>query len=118
MAFSIAAAAEFRNSPVEISTDSTEASHRPRNRQRGQVINHPVVIFPVFRCNPVVLLRRIGHGAPGCCVRAATDEYRLRFAVCQVLEPGFYISFHNRVFRVPEVRKNRRRRTFEGKKTP
>lgn len=36
-------------------------------------------------------------------------------AVVQVLEPGFYISFHNRVFSVPRVRKNRRRRTFESK---
>lgn len=35
--------------------------------------------------------------------------------VCQVLEPGFYISFHNQVFKVPYVKKNRRRRTFEIK---
>lgn len=37
-------------------------------------------------------------------------------ALClsQVLESGFYISFHNRVFQVPHVRKNRRRRTFES----
>lgn len=31
----------------------------------------------------------------------------------KLLEPGVYISFHNKVFRVPNVRKNREKRTFE-----
>ncbi len=33
--------------------------------------------------------------------------------LCQVMTPGFYISFHNQIFQVPHVKKNRRRRTFE-----
>ena len=33
--------------------------------------------------------------------------------LCQVLDPAFYISFHSHVFKVPNVKKNRRRRTFE-----
>ncbi len=32
----------------------------------------------------------------------------------KLLEPGFYISFHSRVFKVPDVRKNRDKRTFEA----
>lgn len=31
----------------------------------------------------------------------------------QLVAPGFYISFHNRLFRVPGVRKNRQTGTFE-----
>ncbi len=31
----------------------------------------------------------------------------------QWLAAGFYICFHNRIFTVPDVRKNKRRRTFE-----
>jgi L-asparaginase len=31
----------------------------------------------------------------------------------QLLEPGFYISFHNKVFKVPGVRKNKATKTFE-----
>ena len=45
----------------------------------------------------------------------APQNFVEALAVCQVLEPGFYISFHNRVFSVPRVQKNRRRRTFEEK---
>ncbi len=32
----------------------------------------------------------------------------------KVLAPGFYISFHGRVYNVPNVRKNRERGTFEA----
>lgn len=31
----------------------------------------------------------------------------------KLLEPGIYISFHNKIFNVPHVRKNREKRTFE-----
>lgn len=31
----------------------------------------------------------------------------------KLLEPGVYISFHNRVFKLPRVRKNHEKRTFE-----
>lgn len=45
----------------------------------------------------------------------AAQNFTEAMAVCQVLEPGFYVSFHNRVFSVPRVRKNKKRRTFESK---
>ncbi len=45
----------------------------------------------------------------------APQNFIEALAVCQILEPGFYISFHNRVFKVPRATKNRRRRTFESK---
>lgn len=32
----------------------------------------------------------------------------------KILSPGVYISFHNRIFEVPNVRKNREMRTFES----
>jgi L-asparaginase len=32
----------------------------------------------------------------------------------KILEPGVYISFHNRVFKLPRVRKNKEQRTFES----
>lgn len=32
----------------------------------------------------------------------------------RILEPGVYISFHNRVFSLPNVRKNKDKRTFES----
>jgi len=31
----------------------------------------------------------------------------------KILPPGVYISFHNQIFRVPGVRKNKEKRTFE-----
>lgn len=33
---------------------------------------------------------------------------------CKLLSPGFYISFHSRIFTVPNVRKNKERATFEA----
>jgi L-asparaginase len=32
----------------------------------------------------------------------------------KILKPGVYISFHNRVFELPRVRKNKETRTFES----
>lgn len=32
----------------------------------------------------------------------------------KLMTPGFYISFHNQVFKVPKVRKNREKGTFES----
>lgn len=45
----------------------------------------------------------------------AAQNFTEALAVCKILEPGFYISFHNQIFKIPNVRKNRRRRTFEAK---
>ncbi len=33
----------------------------------------------------------------------------------KILSPGFYISFHNQIFQVPNVQKNREKGTFERK---
>ncbi len=33
----------------------------------------------------------------------------------KILPPGFYISFHNQIFQVPNVQKNREKGTFERK---
>lgn len=43
----------------------------------------------------------------------ATQNFIEALCLCQVVVPGFYISFHNQIFKVPHVKKNRRRRTFE-----
>lgn len=32
----------------------------------------------------------------------------------KILDPGVYISFHNKVFKLPNVRKNKEKRTFES----
>ncbi len=32
----------------------------------------------------------------------------------KLLKPGFYISFHNQIFKVPHVRKNKEKGTFES----
>ena len=45
----------------------------------------------------------------------AAQNFTEALIACQILAPGFYISFHNRVFQVPDAKKNRRRRTFESK---
>jgi L-asparaginase len=46
----------------------------------------------------------------------AAQNFTEALAVSHVLPPGFYISFHNQVFNVPNVSKNKKRRTFEVKK--
>jgi L-asparaginase len=33
----------------------------------------------------------------------------------KLLVPGFYISFHNQIFKVPNVKKNKEKKTFESK---
>ena len=33
---------------------------------------------------------------------------------CKLLSPGYYISFHNRIFPAPKVRKNKEKSTFEA----
>lgn len=43
----------------------------------------------------------------------ATQNFVEALYICQHLEAGFYVSFHNRLFKVPNVRKNRERLTFE-----
>ncbi|MCO4752874.1 MAG: asparaginase, partial [Bacteriovoracaceae bacterium] len=34
--------------------------------------------------------------------------------VAKVIQPGIYISFHNRLFEVPGAKKNKAKRTFEA----
>lgn len=36
------------------------------------------------------------------------------FLACKLLPPGIYISFHNQIFKLPNVRKNKEKRTFEA----
>ena len=36
----------------------------------------------------------------------------------QLATPGFYLCFHNRIFRVPNVRKNKNKGTFEEQTPP
>lgn len=45
----------------------------------------------------------------------AAQNFIEAMMVCHIVEPGFYISFHNQLFKVPDVRKNRQRRTFDFK---
>ncbi len=44
----------------------------------------------------------------------AAQNFIEALCLCQIVSPGFYVSFHNQIFKVPHVRKNRRRRTFES----
>lgn len=43
----------------------------------------------------------------------AMQNFVEALTACQLLPPGFYISFHNHIFKVPHVKKNKKRRTFE-----
>ena len=45
----------------------------------------------------------------------ATQNFIEAMMACHIVEPGFYISFHSQLFKVPKVRKNRKRRTFDFK---
>lgn len=45
----------------------------------------------------------------------ALQNFAEALALCQIIEPGFYISFHSHLFSAPLVTKNRKRRTFEIK---
>lgn len=44
----------------------------------------------------------------------ATQNVTEALIAAQILTPGFYISFHNRIFTLPNVRKNKVKRTFES----
>ena len=43
----------------------------------------------------------------------ATQNVTEALLAAKLLPAGFYISFHNQIFKVPHVRKNREKRTFE-----
>ncbi len=43
----------------------------------------------------------------------ATQNVTEAILAAKLLAPGFYISFHNQIFKVPNVRKNKDKRTFE-----
>ncbi|QDK41273.1 asparaginase [Bacteriovorax stolpii] len=45
----------------------------------------------------------------------ATQNVTEALLAARLLSPGFYISFHNQIFRVPHVQKNKEKRTFEEK---
>jgi len=44
----------------------------------------------------------------------ATQNVTEALLSTRLLPPGFYISFHNSIFKVPNVRKNKEKRTFEA----
>jgi len=44
----------------------------------------------------------------------ATQNVTEALLASKLLPPGIYISFHNQIFRVPHVRKNKELRTFEA----
>lgn len=44
----------------------------------------------------------------------ATQNVTEALLASKLLAPGFYISFHNQIFHVPNVRKNKEKRTFEA----
>ena len=43
----------------------------------------------------------------------ATQNVTEALLAAKLLPPGFYISFHNQIFPLPHVRKNKEKRTFE-----
>jgi len=43
----------------------------------------------------------------------ATQNVTEALLASKLLAPGFYISFHNQIFKVPDVQKNKDKRTFE-----
>lgn len=45
----------------------------------------------------------------------ATQNVTEALLAAKLLSPGFYISFHNQIFIVPHVQKNKEKRTFEGR---
>lgn len=45
----------------------------------------------------------------------ATQNVTEALLAAKLLGPGFYISFHNQIFKVPHVQKNKEKRTFEEK---
>ncbi len=67
---------------------------------RIQNLNHPVVFTGAMR--PI-----------GLDDSDAYQNFVEAVLAAKVLAPGIYLSFHNRVFRVPKVRKNLEKGTFE-----
>ena len=45
----------------------------------------------------------------------ATQNVTEALLAAKLLRPGFYISFHNQIFEVPHVKKNKEKGTFESK---
>ncbi len=45
----------------------------------------------------------------------ATQNVTEALLAARLLSAGFYISFHNQIFKVPHVQKNKEKRTFEEK---
>ena len=45
----------------------------------------------------------------------AAQNFIEAMMAAHIATPGFYISFHNHLFKVPNAKKNRKRRTFETK---
>lgn len=45
----------------------------------------------------------------------AAQNFIEAMMAAHIASPGFYISFHSHLFKVPNVKKNRKRRTFEEK---
>jgi L-asparaginase len=43
----------------------------------------------------------------------ATQNVTEALLAARLLAPGFYISFHNQIFKVPHVQKNKEKKTFE-----
>ncbi len=43
----------------------------------------------------------------------ATQNVTEAILASKLLSPGYYISFHNQIFKVPHVQKNKEKRTFE-----
>jgi L-asparaginase len=50
----------------------------------------------------------------GAMVTDATQNVTEALLAAKLLQPGFYISFHNQIFTVPHVHKNKEKRTFEA----
>lgn len=46
----------------------------------------------------------------------ALQNFTEALIVCKLVKPGYYISFHNHIFKIPYVRKNHQLGTFESTK--
>lgn len=44
----------------------------------------------------------------------ATQNVTEALLASKIIDPGFYISFHNQIFKAPRVRKNKEKGTFEA----
>ena len=69
-----------------------------------------------FEKIPKVLVPVVFTGAMRPLEFANTDAFQNvteALMAAKLLEPGIYVSFHNKVFRAPNIRKNRKDMTFE-----